>query len=60
MAVHEKQITFVQLKLCISAFNLKKGIVCMPQEITAITGRFAFCACGHNPTEGANSILQHL
>lgn len=30
----------------------------MPQEITAITGRFAFCACAHNPAEGTNSLLQ--
>lgn len=28
----------------------------MPQEMRAITGRFAFCACGHNPTEDANSL----
>lgn len=60
MAVHQKQIAFVQLKPRITAFNVKKGTVCVPREIAAITIRFSSCVHGRNPTEDTELLLQCL
>lgn len=45
-----EQTAFVQLRPCLTAFNLRHGLVCTAKEIKVATRGFPFCACGHNPT----------
>lgn len=48
----------MQPKLCLTAFDLKHGIVCTAKGNTSGYRGFAFCACRHKHTE--DSLLQSV